>query len=404
MGRGGGRRLVAAACAVVLAGVTTAVGVLGSGAPAYAACTSYDSTPTVDATSVPWPIQRYAPDRLANLADGRGVTVAVIDSGVDARHPALKNHVVGGLDLLDPGGDGRYDCIGHGTAVASIIAGQSQAGIGFRGLAPGATIIPYRVTEQTDTTGPVTRPNSGASGLVTAINAAVKAKATVINISMVLKDNDPAVAKAIKDALDSDVVVVAAAGNAYTEGNPKPYPASYDGVIGVGAIGPDGQRYSGSQVGDYVDLVAPGAQVVAAHLDRGYSLWEGTSFAAPYVAATAALVRQYWKNLSAPDVAARLLATADPSPGNHYSWEYGHGVVNPYRAVTEQVTTGAPARLAPLPPRTHDPSAEAAETEAARTRTWALGVGAAGGGLAALVLLAATILPRGRRRGWQPGG
>lgn len=394
-------RPVAAVLAIVLGGFAAALGALLPGSVAYAACTTSDNTPTVNPSPVPWPVQRFAPDRLASIADGRGVIVAVIDSGVDAGHPALKNHVAAGLDLLDPG-NGQLDCVGHGTAVASIIAGQ-QPGVGFRGLAPGATIMPFRVTEQTVVEGVASGRSGTSAGLATAIRKAVEGKAKVINLSVVLNRNDPDLQAATKYALDNDVVVVAAVGNAYNEGNPKPYPAGYDGVIGVGAIGPDGQRMGTSQVGDYVDLVAPGGQIVAARTGRGYASWDGTSFATPYVAAAAALVRQYWKNLSAPEVAARLFATADPSPGANNSREYGYGVVNPYRAVTERTATAPPALLAPLPPRTPDPAAQAAAAANARTRAWALGLGAVGGILAVLVLLGATVLPRGRRRHWQPG-
>ncbi len=400
-------RVIASICTGVLGsgfavGVAVGIAVTLPGSPAYAACTTSDNSATVNATPVPWPVQRYAPDRLANLADGGGVTVAVIDSGVDASHPSLRNHVAAGLDLLD-GGNGQTDCVGHGTAVASIIAGQPLPGIGFRGLAPGATILPFRITEQTVVEGATSGRAGSAAGLATAIRKAVDGKAKVINLSVVLNRNDPEVQAATKYALDNDVVVVAAAGNARENGNPKPYPASYDGVVGVGAIGPDGRRLSSSQVGDYVDLVAPGSQVTAARSGRGYASWEGTSFAAPFVAAAAALVRQYWKGLSAREVVARLIATADPAPGSRRSNEYGYGVVNPYRAVTERTTSGAPARAAALPARSRDPAAEAAAAEVARTRAWALGVAGAGGVLTVLVILAATVLPRGRDRRWQPG-
>ena len=81
----------------------------------------------------PWPQQRYAPARLAPLATGAGVTVAVIDSGVDRAHPQLAGRVLDGTDLLDPGGDGSRDCAGHGTGVASIIAAAPRDGTAFRG-------------------------------------------------------------------------------------------------------------------------------------------------------------------------------------------------------------------------------------------------------------------------------
>jgi type VII secretion-associated serine protease mycosin len=396
-----GRALASVSAMLAGCWLAVTIAVMLPASAAYAACTTSDNSPTVDATPVPWPVQRYAPDRLTNFADGRGVTVAVIDSGVDASHPSLRSHVAAGLDLLD-GGPGQTDCVGHGTAVASIIAGQPLPGIGFRGLAPAATILPYRVTEQTVVEGATSGRAGTAAGLATAIRKAVDGRAKVINLSIVLNRNDPDVQAATKYAVDNDVVVVAAVGNAHDDGNPRPFPASYDGVLGVGAIGADGRRVHSSQVGDYVDLVAPGSQVVAARAGRGYSSWEGTSFAAPFVAATAALVRQYWKGLSARDVVARLIATADPAPGSPRSNEYGYGVVNPYRAVTERLASGSPGRAAPLPARSRDVAGEAAAAAAARTRVWAFDLAGAGVGLAILVMLAATVLPRGRSRRWQP--
>src|SRR5690242_17138073 len=98
---------------------------------------------------VPWPQRRYDYAAIARLADGRGVTVAVLDSGVDATHPQLRGAVRAGADLVS-GGDGRTDCVGHGTVVASLIAARSSVGAGLRGLAPAATILPIRVTDRHD--------------------------------------------------------------------------------------------------------------------------------------------------------------------------------------------------------------------------------------------------------------
>ena len=120
-----------------------------------------------------------------------------------------------------------------------------------------------------------------------------------------------------------------------------PYPAAYDGVLGVGAIGPDGVRQDFSQVGPYVDIVAPGGDVTVAWPDGRYSVQSGTSYATPFVAATAALVRDYRPDLTAREVVRRIVATADPAPGGVRSRAYGSGVVNPYRAVTETVAGAA---------------------------------------------------------------
>jgi membrane-anchored mycosin MYCP len=357
-------------------------------------------------TAQPWAQRRFDPARLASFADGRDVKVAVIDSGVDADHPQMRGHVLGGgTDFIDTQGDGRQDCVGHGTAVASVIVAQPSPATPFRGLAPGASVLPIRVSEQENTQGNVSGrlPPQPEKSFATAVRYAVDHGAKVINLSVVLGNDDPEVRAATAYAIGHNVVVVAAVGNAHAQGDPTPYPAAYDGVIGVGAITPDGVRLDISQVGRYVDIVAPGSEIVVASPGRGYQSYQGTSVAAPFVAATAALVIQYHPELSAREVAARILATADPAPGPPGSKEYGYGVLNPYRALTEGVSSEPPNKPAPVPPVPADPGAAQASASATRTRTVALALTAGVGGLALLVILVANVVPRGRRRGWRPG-
>ncbi|MBM0235840.1 type VII secretion-associated serine protease mycosin, partial [Micromonospora sp. STR1_7] len=294
--------------------------------------------PVRPVAALPWTQQRYDPARLAPLATGAGVTVAVVDSGVDRAHPQLAGQVLAGTDLLDSGGDGSRDCAGHGTGVASIIAAQPRSGVAFHGLAPGARILPVRVSEQQVVQGRESGRTVSAAEFARAIRWAVDHDADVVNLSVVLYADDPAVQSAVAYAVQRNVVLVAAAGNLHDSGDPRPFPAAYDGVLGVGAIGADGVRAAFSQTGPYVDLVAPGSEVLVAAPGQGHQRVEGTSYAAPFVAATAALLRQYRPELTAAQVAERIIATADPAPGPGHGGGYGAGVLNPYRAVTE---TGA---------------------------------------------------------------
>lgn len=292
-------------------------------------------------TATPWAQRRYGIAALAEIADGHGVLVAVIDSGVDARHPRLRGRVVAGLDLLG-GGDGRTDCVGHGTAVASIVA--AAPGSGFAGVAPEATILPVRISERSADEEDPTARTAGPADLARAILAAVDGGASVLNLSVVVYEDDPTLRAAVAYAERHDTVVVAAVGNQHDHGDPTPYPAAYPGVVGVGAIDESGARAPSSQVGPYVDLVAPGSDVLAASPPSGYRLYEGTSFAVPFVAGTAALLRQYRPDLSAAQVAARLTATADPV-GSGRPEEYGAGEVDPYRAVTDALVSPTRAAL-----------------------------------------------------------
>jgi type VII secretion-associated serine protease mycosin len=353
----------------------------------------------------PWAQQRFDLARLASFADGHDVKVAVIDSGVDPDHPQMRGHVLAGADFIDPQGDGRQDCIGHGTAVASLIVAQPIANIPFRGLAPGASIMSIRVSEQENTQEGVSGrvPPQPEQSFASAIRLAVDRGARVINLSVVLGNDDAGVRAATAYAISHNVVVVAAVGNSHDQGDPTPYPAAYDGVVGVGAITPDGVRLDKSQVGKYVDIVAPGSEIAVAIPPRGYQFFQGTSVATPFVSATAALVLQYHPELSAREVTARILATADPAPGGPGSKEYGYGVLNPYRALTEGISSESPNRPAPVLPVARDPRATPAAAAAGRTRTVAVALAVGIGGLALLVVLVASVVPRGRRRGWRPG-
>ncbi|MFG3603735.1 type VII secretion-associated serine protease mycosin [Micromonospora chersina] len=376
-------------------------------APAAARAPSACAAPPAPERPVaeqPWPQQRYAPDRLAPLATGAGVVVAVVDSGVDRSHPQLAGRVLDGADFLDPGGDGTRDCAGHGTGVASIIAAAPRPGVAFRGLAPDARILPVRVSEQQVVDGRESGRTVGAADFARSIRWAVDHHADVVNLSVVLYADDPAVRAAIAYAVRRDVVVVAAAGNLHDSGDPRPYPAAYDGVLGVGAIGADGIRAAFSQTGPYVDLVAPGGDVLMAAPRQGHHRAEGTSYAAPFVAGTAALLRQYRPELDAAEVARRIVASADPAPGPADG--YGAGVLNPYRAVTE--STGGPVAGrgtgAALPVDRPDAAELARQARRATARDRALLVAGATGAAALVVVLLAVVLPRGARRRWHPAG
>ncbi|WP_319459749.1 type VII secretion-associated serine protease mycosin [Micromonospora sp. RTP1Z1] len=389
-----------AALAAVLAAVLPAAPAAARAAPACSA----PPAPARPVADQPWPQQGYAPDRLTPLATGAGLVVAVVDSGVDRRHPQLAGRVLDGADFLDPGGDGTRDCAGHGTGVASIIAASPRAGVAFRGLAPGARILPVRVSEQQVVDGRESGRTVGAADFARAIRWAVDHDADVLNLSVVLYADSPAVRSAIAYVVHRDVVVVAAVGNLHDSGDPRPYPAAYDGVLGVGAIGADGARSSFSQTGPYVDLVAPGGDVLMAAPGQGHHRAEGTSYAAPFVAATAALLRQYRPELTATEVARRIVDSTDPAPGRDDG--YGTGVLNPYRAVTETSGSAAdrPGRTATLPVDRTDPAAAAHRARRAAARHRALLVAGAAGATATLVVLLAVVLPRGSRRRWRPAG
>ncbi|GIF22305.1 hypothetical protein Ate02nite_50350 [Paractinoplanes tereljensis] len=347
----------------------------------------------------------YAPKNLASFATGAGVRVAVIDSGVDAGHPQLRGHVDDGRDFLHADADAKQDCADHGTGVASIIAAQPTSETGFQGLAPGATIVPVRISEQQEIDGKAVGDRGTPAQFAQAIDWAVdQGKVRVINLSLVMTDPNGEVTAAVKRAHDAGVVVVAAVGNNATKGNPLPFPAADDGVIGVGAVTSAGVRADFSQHGDYVDLMAFGAPVTVAARGSGHANVQGTSFSTPFVAATAALLLQRNPGLTPDEVERRLTATADPAPGGEKSPEYGAGLLNPYRALTESLGPDQRAPVAPVVMRPGDPAAEALAARRARSQDSALLFAGIGAGLVLLLAVAAIVVRAGRRRGWQAAG
>ncbi|TWH68078.1 type VII secretion-associated serine protease mycosin [Micromonospora olivasterospora] len=322
--------------------------------------------------------------------------MAVIDSGVSATHPLLRGQVRPGADFNNlERHEGQCDNAGHGTIVAGIIAGREGTGTTFTGIAPAARILPVRVLPDTKT-----RTDEGLPAQIAqAIRWAVDHGADVINLSLVTLPR-PELEAAIQYALDEDVVVVAAAGNRQEQQQNLPaYPAAYPGVIAVAGVNEQGEHVDSSVVGDYVDIAAPGLNIVGpAPRGPGYRAEPqgGTSFAAAYVSGAAALVRAAYPDLSPAQVAQRLTGTADNPPDGRNA-ELGYGVVNPYRAVTSLLgtrTDPAPGAL-PAPAPLRDPLAW--------QRTVAIWAAVVGAALAGLLLAARPILARGRGRGWRPG-
>lgn len=263
---------------------------------------------------------------------GAGVTVAVIDSGVAAGHPDLHGQVLPGLDLVKPeGGDGTADEAGHGTTVAGFIAGRNDDGDGVVGLAPGAKVLPIRVL---DAKNEYKEPSVIAEAIAWAADHGAK----VINLSLGSGTSDKALAEAIAYAFARDVVVVACVGNAMSTGSTKIWhPAREPGVLAVTALRPDGKLWADSLIGAETVLAAPGSSLTGASPRGGYQEVEGTSFAAPLVSATAALIRSKWPDMSAANVIQRLIFTADDAGAPGRDFKYGFGVLDPVAALTEDV-------------------------------------------------------------------
>jgi type VII secretion-associated serine protease mycosin len=402
------RRVGGAAAAIAVLAGSLALGV----SPARAqvgACADSSLSRTGEFTGVPWAQQLLDPQRVWQLTDGAGVLVGVVDSGIDAANPALSapGQVKDGGDVVAGGGSALLDCADHGTAVAGIIGGRPVPGSGFVGLAPGVTILSVKVAQQAR--------DVDLGAVATGIRAAVDQGALVVNVSIESQAPDPRLEDAVSYAAQHNVVIVAAAGNENNDnivtGNPKIYPASYDttyaNVLAVGAIDSTGQRGTFSETATPISVVAPGTEVVApgaGGTGAGSLLAEnGTSFAAPFVAATAALVEAYYKAAhgvwpSAAEVVHRIEATADRPAGSLPDSSYGWGTVDPYAAVTEVVpaSAGGPEHtMLAVPAATAAPADHSAQIA---------GLSAAGAGIVVVLTAGFAVLrPLGRRRSWRPG-
>ncbi|MGW0780235.1 type VII secretion-associated serine protease mycosin [Streptomyces sp. NPDC002913] len=349
----------------------------------------------------PWSLQRVLLDELWQDTKGKGVRVAVIDTGVDDANPQLREAVdtSAGRNLLKGGSaDGTTDEVGHGTKVAGIIAARPRKGTGFVGLAPEATIIPIRQNDE---------KNSGKdTTMATAIDHAIAKGAQVINISQDTTkplSEDSALGRAVARALAKDVVVVASAGNDGMDGKPKQtYPAAFPGVLAVASSDRNNERAPFSQAGDFVGVAAPGVDIVSTVPGNGQCTDNGTSFSAPYVAGVAALLVAKYPDWSAAEIVARIEQTAERSIRGHDAF-VGWGVVDPVRALAgdEDDTPlasprpdPAPAK-APAPRPAHLAMSETSQERSERYATYALALAAV---LVCVVAGTATVVRDVRRR------
>lgn len=345
-----------------------------------------------------WHLRTLDVARAHDVTGGDGVTVAVIDSGVDASHPDLRDNVVPGKDFV-AGTDGRVDRNGHGTGVAALIAAHGHGtGDGVLGVAPGATILPVRVS---DASG-----HYRAGHAARAIRWAADHGAGVVNLSGGSPSDTPALRGAVAYAQSLDVVVVASVGNADQGDRRVLYPAAYPGVIAVASVDSEGEAAPGSVHGPQVSLAAPGVQVVSAGTGHGYAVGVGTSDAAALVSGAAALVRAGHPGLDAAGVVARLVRTADDRGEPGRDPRYGFGVLDPVAALTADVAPPAGNPLGSVAVR--DGLAPRAAGARNGRPSWAYGlfpavvVGGCSVVLAALSLGVGWRLTVGRRRRLAP--
>ena len=281
-----------------------------------------------------WHLDYLDIEEAHRISRGAGVTVAVLDGGVDYTHPDLEGALLEGRTFAGGSrGDGWEDHNGHGTAMATLIAGRGHGPDnrdGVLGIAPEAMILPVRVKGKGFTEN---------AALAQGIEWAIEHGADVINISLAGHD-DPRVEEAINAALDAGIVIIAGAGNTANLDTEVTYPARYPGVVAVSGIDRDGNFTEESVSGNEVALAAPAVDIVAGELpDSGsrYGVATGTSNSAAIVSGVAALVKSKYPHLDAANIINRLIHTANDRGPDGRDPQYGYGIIDPVAALTEDV-------------------------------------------------------------------
>ena len=276
------------------------------------------------------------------LSQGRGVTVAVLDTGVDAAAADLAGSVTTGPDYTlgaDPPGYQPPHL--HGTFIASLIAGHGSGpgrDDGIIGVAPAARVLSVRVILDDQEPGlAVYNSNSRyADAIGDGIRYATQHGARVINMSLGTGQPTRPMQAALGYAVSHGVVVVASAGNSGHPGpgfTPYSYPAAFTGVISVAAVNGTGQRATFSDRNSSVELSAPGVDIIGAGPDGSYLQASGTSPASAFVAGVAALIRSAYPRLSPAQVAQALISSARHRPAGGYSPSTGFGELDAVTAL-----------------------------------------------------------------------
>ncbi|WP_318210050.1 MULTISPECIES: type VII secretion-associated serine protease mycosin [unclassified Streptomyces] len=293
-------------------------------------------------------------EKIWQLSTGEGVTVAVIDSGVEKANPDLRGRVLEGKDFASPAESGNQftDYSGHGTGMAGLIAGTGErdGGNGAFGLAPGVKILPLRVPGLEGGDVSMDQASEDFNRTVPqAITYAADAGAKVINVSLGNRKGSPALTDAVKYALDKGALVFASVGNTGDKGNAVEYPGATPGVVGVGAVDQKLTRIPTSQHGRQVDIVAPGKDMVhACGGGTGVCKSSGTSDATALASAAAALVWSKHPDWTNNQVLKVMLNTiAGPVGGDKRSDFIGYGAIRPLRMLKTPGDPG-PADVRPI--------------------------------------------------------
>ncbi|MFI7109328.1 S8 family serine peptidase [Nonomuraea sp. NPDC050227] len=354
-----------------------------------------------------WVLDALNVEQAWNVTKGEGVTVAVVDSAVDAGIKELKGRVTTGPDMSSGAVAREVQPGRHGTAMAALIAG-SGAGDGLIGVAPGARILSLPLATDDEPAFdllPPTDLQSPESSLARALRYAANHGAQVVSMSIGSYGPIRSEREAVSYALSKGVVLVAAVGNDGQTPYAKEkgtsfwsFPAGYSGVIGVGATDKQGRKATFSSDNLSVLVGAPGVQVPVVKRPSGYELSDGTSSAAALVAGVAALVKSRFPGLPPEQVAQALASSARGRPAAGYDDNTGFGVVDAGAALNAAERLTGQRRSVTVPGKDHfgrgEDSPVPTRPGADPWRLWLYG----GGVLVALVTFCGAIIVLNQRK------
>lgn len=327
--------------------VVSALGTLlllgGTAAPAATADTMRDRE---------WYLDRMQAPEMWKTTTGKGITVALLDTGVIPTVPELTGKVLKGRNFVEPERGADKDESGHGTAMAMLIAGNGMNGQGVKGLAPDARILPLTVIGSYRDSGIKSIP-----ALIEAIRYAADSEAQIISMSLAFDTSlvdDQArqdIQRAVDYAIGRGKLLLAGTGNTGAKGNNLAYPAASLGVAGIGALDKTATVTKFSVSGPQVALAAPGENIpiLCGGGDPGYCDSGGTSQATAITSASAALIWSLHPDWTGNQVLRVLMNTAGkPTTGTVPSRDLGYGAIRPRVAILEGPGDPGPADVNPL--------------------------------------------------------
>ena len=253
-----------------------------------------------DAQIFGWEIKKFNVQDLWKHSTGKGVKVAVVDTGCDFDHPDIKANIIDGINFVDKNKD-PLDDNGHGSHCAGTIAAQNN-GIGMVGVAPDSKIMPVKVLNGDG--------NGSLQAIINGIVWAADNEADFISLSLGAPSNSENLDNAIKYATSKGSVIFCAAGNNGPDTDIM-YPAKSENTIAIGAIDKNLQRTQFTCSGDTLDFLAPGHDILSCTPGGGYALMSGTSMSTPFAVGCAALLLSYARQIKYSAISSMLKNSDD---------------------------------------------------------------------------------------------